>query len=291
MRAHQDGRANAVAVQSSEVTRDQRDVMAAGIAGGADALELELPPGVRAQTKSEAAAAKAGSNGSARKSSGARPVAIRPRLFNLTRFALVTATAIVAMATWTAAPLFAVWVGSHAQSGQLVSMWGAVTVIAVLLASGTTRWRRALFALWGLVAGLLIWDHWLVLPFLAAAFGLLLVFCRAELRGRAGLLLGAGVLVGAAPLLVHNLTAPFSENSVLVFLRRYQNETILCVNNLSRYAQAVELDMSEFNGCVPVELWGERPFPAIGDLPYLLTLGPHGVFWFRLARRESIAGS
>ena len=82
-----------------------------------------------------------------------------------------------------------------------------------------------------------------------------------------------------------------NNRAVLVFLRRYQNETILCVNNLSRYAQAVELDMSEFNGCVPVELWGERPFPAIGDLPYLLTLGPHGVFWFRLARRESIASS
>jgi maltose alpha-D-glucosyltransferase/alpha-amylase len=74
-----------------------------------------------------------------------------------------------------------------------------------------------------------------------------------------------------------------ANRSVLVFLRRYQGETILCVNNLSRYAQAVELDLSEFIGCQPVELWSERPFPAIGKVPYLLTLGPHNVFWFRMA--------
>ena len=79
-----------------------------------------------------------------------------------------------------------------------------------------------------------------------------------------------------------------NNRAVLVFLRRYEDEVILCVNNLSRYAQAVELDLSEFNGCLPIELWGERPFPAIGDLPYLLTLGPHGVFWFRIARPETV---
>ena len=79
-----------------------------------------------------------------------------------------------------------------------------------------------------------------------------------------------------------------ANRSVLVFLRRYEGETILCVNNLSRYAQAVELDLSEFRGCQPVELWSERSFPAIGALPYLLTLGPHNVFWFRMARREAV---
>jgi maltose alpha-D-glucosyltransferase/alpha-amylase len=69
---------------------------------------------------------------------------------------------------------------------------------------------------------------------------------------------------------------------VLVFLRRYRDETILCVNNLSRFAQFVELDLSDFTGLVPLELWSKNQFPPIGELPYLLTLGPHNFLWFRL---------
>jgi maltose alpha-D-glucosyltransferase/alpha-amylase len=80
-----------------------------------------------------------------------------------------------------------------------------------------------------------------------------------------------------------------SNRAVLVFIRRYEDETILCINNLSRYAQAVELDLREFVGCIPVELWSEKAFPPIGDLPYFLTPGPHTVFWFRLARAETVA--
>ncbi|MFN2564282.1 MAG: alpha-glucosidase C-terminal domain-containing protein, partial [Gemmatimonadaceae bacterium] len=76
---------------------------------------------------------------------------------------------------------------------------------------------------------------------------------------------------------------------VLVFLRRYADETILCVNNLSRYAQYVELDLGDFKGCVPVELYSMNPFPKIGDLPYLLTLGPHMFVWFRIVRPEDVA--
>ena len=77
---------------------------------------------------------------------------------------------------------------------------------------------------------------------------------------------------------------PLSANNrrVLVFLREFEDEIILCVNNLSRFAQPVELDMSRFNGYTPVELYSDAPFPAIGDLPYFLTLGPHNFFWFRL---------
>jgi maltose alpha-D-glucosyltransferase/alpha-amylase len=75
---------------------------------------------------------------------------------------------------------------------------------------------------------------------------------------------------------------------VLVFLRRYRDEVILCVNNLSRFAQFVELDLREFQGCVPLELWGEIPFPPIGDLPYLLTLGPHNFLWFRLMSGDQL---
>ena len=73
---------------------------------------------------------------------------------------------------------------------------------------------------------------------------------------------------------------------VLVFLRRYKDELILCVNNLSRFAQFVELDLREFHGQVPLELWSKNCFPPLGELPYLLTLGPHNFLWFRLLPAE-----
>jgi maltose alpha-D-glucosyltransferase/alpha-amylase len=69
---------------------------------------------------------------------------------------------------------------------------------------------------------------------------------------------------------------------VLAYLRRYEDETLLIVNNLSRFSQPVELDLREFNGWTPVELFGETRFPRIGELPYMLTFGPHGFMWFRL---------
>jgi len=69
---------------------------------------------------------------------------------------------------------------------------------------------------------------------------------------------------------------------VLVFLRRSESERILCVVNLSRFVQAVELDLSAFKGIIPVEVFGRTPFPPIGELPYFLTLGPHTFYWFVL---------
>jgi maltose alpha-D-glucosyltransferase / alpha-amylase len=69
---------------------------------------------------------------------------------------------------------------------------------------------------------------------------------------------------------------------VLAYLREHEGVTILCVANLSRFAQYVELDLSRFNGRQPVELIGRVHFPPIGELPYLLTLGPHDFFWFEL---------
>jgi maltose alpha-D-glucosyltransferase/alpha-amylase len=76
---------------------------------------------------------------------------------------------------------------------------------------------------------------------------------------------------------------------VLVFLRRYENEVVLCVNNLSRYAQPVELDLRDFSGLVPIELWSCEPFPVIGDLPYFFTMAPHGFLWFRLVAPDDVA--
>lgn len=70
---------------------------------------------------------------------------------------------------------------------------------------------------------------------------------------------------------------------ILAYLREYAGEHILCVANLSRAPQAVELDLSQFNGRVPVEMLGATPFPAIGQLTYLLTLPPYGFYWFVLS--------
>jgi len=71
---------------------------------------------------------------------------------------------------------------------------------------------------------------------------------------------------------------------VLAYLREHEGITILCVANLSRTPQAVELDLSEFQTRVPIELDGHAPFPPIGQLPYLLTLPPYGFYWFDLSR-------
>ncbi len=74
---------------------------------------------------------------------------------------------------------------------------------------------------------------------------------------------------------------------VLAFVRRHEDERILVVANLSRHAQFVELDLSEFREMVPVELFGQTDFPRIGELPYLLTLAPHAFYWLALEARGS----
>jgi len=73
-----------------------------------------------------------------------------------------------------------------------------------------------------------------------------------------------------------------SNRKVITYLRSLGDEVILCVVNLSRSPQAVELDLSEFRGRQPVELLGRSVFPTIGELPYLLTLQAHSFFWFDL---------
>src|SRR5262249_34888465 len=75
----------------------------------------------------------------------------------------------------------------------------------------------------------------------------------------------------------------YPENrKVFVFLRLLGDERLLIVANLSRHAQYVEVDLSRFEGMRPVELFGQTEFPRIGELPYLLTLGPHAFYWFAL---------
>jgi maltose alpha-D-glucosyltransferase/alpha-amylase len=69
---------------------------------------------------------------------------------------------------------------------------------------------------------------------------------------------------------------------ILAYLREFDDDTILCVANLSRSAQPVELNLSSFKGRVPVEMLGRTAFPPIGELPYLLTMSAYGFYWFRL---------
>jgi maltose alpha-D-glucosyltransferase/alpha-amylase len=69
---------------------------------------------------------------------------------------------------------------------------------------------------------------------------------------------------------------------VLAFVRRDANEQVLVVANLSRFAQYCELDLTEWRGLVPRELFGHTEFPPIGDLPYLVTLGPYAFYWLAL---------
>jgi len=75
---------------------------------------------------------------------------------------------------------------------------------------------------------------------------------------------------------------------ILAYLRESADESVLCVTNLSRAAQPVELDLSAYKGRVPVELMGRSTFPPIGDLPYLLTLPGYGFYWFLLSETAQI---
>ncbi len=73
---------------------------------------------------------------------------------------------------------------------------------------------------------------------------------------------------------------------VLCYLREDEETTILVVANLSRFSQYVELELGEYRGSVPVELSGGSEFPPVGELPYLLTLGPYAFYWFELRPPE-----
>jgi maltose alpha-D-glucosyltransferase/alpha-amylase len=87
----------------------------------------------------------------------------------------------------------------------------------------------------------------------------------------------------------HDRAEPFGNEPVDVVAGARPSQltdVVVCVNNLSRFPQPVELDLSRFNGWTPVELTGRVQFPPIGDLPYLLTLPGHGFYWFQLAPPE-----
>jgi maltose alpha-D-glucosyltransferase / alpha-amylase len=78
-----------------------------------------------------------------------------------------------------------------------------------------------------------------------------------------------------------------SNPRIFAHVRRWEEETVLCVHNLARSAQAVELELAEFSGLVPEEMFGQTRFPPIGELPYLLTFGARGFYWFRLVEEAA----
>jgi maltose alpha-D-glucosyltransferase/alpha-amylase len=81
-----------------------------------------------------------------------------------------------------------------------------------------------------------------------------------------------------------------SNPSVLSFVREFGDDIVLCVNNLSRFPQPVELDLRPWEGTEPIELLGGTHFPRIGELPYLLTLSGHGFYWLRIPRTSQPTG-
>jgi maltose alpha-D-glucosyltransferase/alpha-amylase len=83
-----------------------------------------------------------------------------------------------------------------------------------------------------------------------------------------------------------------ANRKILAYVREYTDdsgeEVILCVSNLSRTAQAVELDLSAYASRTPVDLVGGAAFPPIGQLSYLLTLPPYAFYWFTLATKDAM---
>jgi maltose alpha-D-glucosyltransferase/alpha-amylase len=73
-----------------------------------------------------------------------------------------------------------------------------------------------------------------------------------------------------------------SNRKILAYLRKYDGEQILCVANLSRFAQPVDLELPALEGMAPVEMLGYVEFPRITPQPYRLTLGPYGFLWLEL---------
>ncbi len=128
-------------------------------------------------------------------------------------------------------------------------------------------------------------------PIMDAVYGYSAVNVEAQTRSISSLLNWTKRLIG-----VRKSTKVFgrgtltfiraANRAVLAYVRQLGDEAILCVANISRSAQAVELDMGPWKGRIPREMLGRTRFPRIGDLPYLVTLPPYGFFWFSLEQEE-----
>jgi DNA primase catalytic core, N-terminal domain len=130
--AHQEGVTNAVTVHSSGVTQQQLFTLSTGLEGGIDELDLQLPPGMRLEAPGGNGDGAQSAATAIRPTGDARTPASLPRFINLKRTFLVIATALLAVNAWTGAPLLALWIGSHAQGGKVLSTRGVLTVLVVL---------------------------------------------------------------------------------------------------------------------------------------------------------------
>lgn len=82
-----------------------------------------------------------------------------------------------------------------------------------------------------------------------------------------------------------------NNSKVLAFVREYEDETILVIANLSRFPEAVELDLQDYKGHVPMEVFSKNKFPSIKEGPYLFTIGGHGYYWMELRPQDVVQES
>ncbi len=126
-------------------------------------------------------------------------------------------------------------------------------------------------------------------PIMDAVYGYQAVSVEAHSRNLSSLLNWMRRLIGVRQSLSvfgrGSLTFLYPSNrTVIAYVRQHEDVTVLCIMNLSRSAQAVELDLAAFVGRVPVELLGHTAFPVVGVAPYLVTLQGYGFFWFNLTQ-------
>jgi maltose alpha-D-glucosyltransferase/alpha-amylase len=131
--------------------------------------------------------------------------------------------------------------------------------------------------------------HLYLQPLMDPVYGFQAVNVEAQLRTPTSLLSWLRRFIALRkehPVLGRGSYEPLGSDNPRVFahIRRWDDEVVVCVHNLATSAQPVQLDLGDFRGSVPVEMFGPTPFPPIGDLPYLLTLKPRGFFWFRLTQ-------
>jgi maltose alpha-D-glucosyltransferase / alpha-amylase len=124
-------------------------------------------------------------------------------------------------------------------------------------------------------------------PLMDPVFGFQAVNVEAQLRTPTSLLRWMHRFIALRkehPVFGFGTYEPIETSNPRIFatIRRFEDDLVLCVHNLARSAQAVELDLSPHVGRYPVELFGRSRFPQIGELSYLLTLAPRGFYWFQL---------